>query len=114
MAATGLRPGETLALDRSDVDLHTGILSIRQTKFALKLARHGKVPVPFPPHVADKVKQSRELYDLVKEQGRSGYAGIVQGEKALARVTQNADGDRDPYGEGSFPRPQPVGEEVSQ
>ena len=86
--------------------------SIRQTKFALKLARHGKVPVPFPPHVADKVKQSRALYELVQEQGRSGYAGIVQGEKALARVTQNVNSDRDPYGEGSFPRP--VGEEVSQ
>lgn len=33
LAATGLRPGEALALDRSDVDLETGILSIRQTKF---------------------------------------------------------------------------------
>jgi integrase len=33
LAATGLRPGEALALDRSDVDLANGILSIRQTKF---------------------------------------------------------------------------------
>lgn len=33
LAATGLRPGEALALDLSDVDLHTGILAIRQTKF---------------------------------------------------------------------------------
>ena len=33
LASTGLRPGEALALDRSDVDLDTGILSIRQTKF---------------------------------------------------------------------------------
>lgn len=33
LAATGLRPGEALALDRVDVDLETGILSIRQTKF---------------------------------------------------------------------------------
>lgn len=33
LAATGLRPGEALALDRSDVDLETGILAIRQTKF---------------------------------------------------------------------------------
>jgi succinate dehydrogenase / fumarate reductase iron-sulfur subunit len=61
--------------------------SIRQTKFALKLARHGKVPVPFPPHVADKVKQARDLYDLVQEQGRGGFAGIVQGEKALSRIS---------------------------
>lgn len=33
LAATGLRPGEAMALDRSDVDLASGILSIRQTKF---------------------------------------------------------------------------------
>jgi integrase len=33
LAATGLRPGEALSLDRSDVDLESGILSIRQTKF---------------------------------------------------------------------------------
>jgi site-specific recombinase XerD len=33
LAATGLRPGEALALNRSDVDLQQGILAIRQTKF---------------------------------------------------------------------------------
>lgn len=33
LAATGLRPGEALALDNSDVDLTNGILSIRQSKF---------------------------------------------------------------------------------
>jgi site-specific recombinase XerD len=33
LTATGLRPGEALALDRSDVDLDRGILAIRQTKF---------------------------------------------------------------------------------
>lgn len=33
LAATGLRPGEALALDLCDVDLDNGILSIRQTKF---------------------------------------------------------------------------------
>ncbi len=33
LAATGLRPGEALALDVSDVDLHDGVLAIRQTKF---------------------------------------------------------------------------------
>ncbi|RCN55901.1 tyrosine-type recombinase/integrase [Acidiferrobacter thiooxydans] len=33
LAATGLRPGEALALDRSDVDLQNGILFIRETKF---------------------------------------------------------------------------------
>ncbi|WP_036022536.1 hypothetical protein, partial [Paraburkholderia mimosarum] len=30
---TGLRPGEAFRLDRSDVDLVSGILSIRESKF---------------------------------------------------------------------------------
>ena len=64
-----------------------GIVSaIKQTKFALDLARHGKVPPPFPPHVADRVQESRALYNLVKEQGRDGALGIVQGERALGRI----------------------------
>jgi len=33
LTATGLRPGEAIALNRSDVDLENGILSIRQSKF---------------------------------------------------------------------------------
>src|SRR5215467_11575333 len=33
LTATGLRPGEAMALNRSDVDLRNGILSIRQSKF---------------------------------------------------------------------------------
>jgi site-specific recombinase XerD len=33
LTTTGLRPGEALALDQSDVDLENGILAIRQTKF---------------------------------------------------------------------------------
>jgi succinate dehydrogenase / fumarate reductase iron-sulfur subunit len=64
-----------------------GIVSaVKQTKFAIKLARHGKVPPPFPPHVAQDVGEARALYNLVKEQGRDGAAGIVQGERALARI----------------------------
>src|SRR6058998_869163 len=64
-----------------------GIVSaIKQTRFALDLARHGKVPPPFPPHVAERVKESRALYDLVKTQGRDGALGIVQGEHALGRI----------------------------
>jgi site-specific recombinase XerD len=33
LTATGLRPGEALALDVADVDLQSGILAIRETKF---------------------------------------------------------------------------------
>jgi succinate dehydrogenase / fumarate reductase, iron-sulfur subunit len=64
-----------------------GIISaLKETKFAIKLARRGKVPPPFPPHVAAKVKEARALHDLVREQGRDGALGIVQGEHALGRI----------------------------
>jgi succinate dehydrogenase / fumarate reductase iron-sulfur subunit len=83
-----------------------GIVSaIKQTGFAIGLARHGKVPPPFPPHVADRVKEARALYDIVMEDGRRGAQGIVQGERALSRLEHAGGEERDPYAEGSFPRP---------
>src|SRR5215467_9467349 len=60
--------------------------AIKQTGFAIGLARKGKVPIPTPPHVAKNVKESRALYNLVRDQGRAGAAGIVQGEKALKHI----------------------------
>ena len=60
--------------------------AVKQAKFAFSLARRGKVPTPFPPHVAKNVKESRALYNIVKKQGQSGAAGIVQGEKALRKL----------------------------
>jgi len=64
-----------------------GILAaVKQTGFALGLARKGKVPPPFPPHVADRVKEARALHDLVGQQGRGGADGIIQMERALARA----------------------------
>ena len=66
-----------------------GVVSaIKEAKFAIKLLRHGKVPLPVPPHVADNVREARGLHDLVREQGRDGALGIVQGERALARLDQ--------------------------
>jgi succinate dehydrogenase / fumarate reductase iron-sulfur subunit len=62
------------------------VSSIKEMKFAMSLLKHGKVPPPIPPHVAAEVNESRALYDLVKEQGRDGALGIVQGEHALERI----------------------------
>ncbi len=62
------------------------VKSIKEIKFAMSLLPKGKVPPPFPPHVAENVEESRGLYDLVKEQGRDGALGIVQGENALGRL----------------------------
>jgi succinate dehydrogenase / fumarate reductase iron-sulfur subunit len=86
------------------------VSSIRQMKFAMGLAVHGKVPPPVPPHVAKDVGESRALYDLVKTQERQGAQGIVQGEKALQHLEfeQSGEAHRDPYGEGSFPAPKPL------
>jgi succinate dehydrogenase iron-sulfur subunit len=80
-----------------------GVISaITQMKFALKLARHGKVPPPIPPHVADKVDEARALHKVVNEQDRLGYAGIVQGEHALAKLDYHLhDEDEAPEPEGS-------------
>jgi hypothetical protein len=64
-----------------------GVVSaIQQTKFALSLAKRGKVPPPFPPHVAANVHEARALFDVVRSSGRRGAAGIVQGERALSRI----------------------------
>jgi succinate dehydrogenase / fumarate reductase iron-sulfur subunit len=74
-----------------------GVVSaIKEMKFAMSLARRGKVPIPFPPHVADDVKEARALYNLVKEQGRDGALGIVQGERALAHIGLEEDPDKAP------------------
>jgi succinate dehydrogenase iron-sulfur subunit len=88
--------------------------AIQQTGFALGLARKGKVPLPVPPHVAKDVSQARALHDIVRSQDRQGALGIVQGERALSRLSHGhgaEDVARGPYGEGSFPRPFLPGED---
>ncbi len=80
------------------------VTAIKQTGFALGLAKHGKVPLPVPPHVAENVTQARALYDIVKTQGRDGALGIVQGERALSRLEHDGEG-RMRVGEVSFPLP---------
>jgi hypothetical protein len=78
------------------------------------LFRHGKVPPPIPPHVAKHVDEARALYDLVSEQDREGADGIVQAEKALAHLALDTDEERDPYGEGSFPKPLPLEKDAAE
>jgi succinate dehydrogenase / fumarate reductase iron-sulfur subunit len=69
------------------------ISAIKQIGFALGLAKHGKVPPPFPPHVAKDVREARALHDLVRRQGRDGAAGIIQGEKGLAMIEHVLEAD---------------------
>jgi succinate dehydrogenase / fumarate reductase iron-sulfur subunit len=85
------------------------VKAIKEIKFAMALLPKGKVPPPFPPHVAADVGESRALFDLVKTQGRDGAAGIVQGERALRHLEHGGhavDGPSDPYDDPrSFPKP---------
>ncbi len=62
------------------------VAAVKEAKFAFSLAKRGKVPPPVPPHVAENVKEARALYDLLEAQGVRGSAGIVQGERGLARA----------------------------
>jgi succinate dehydrogenase / fumarate reductase iron-sulfur subunit len=87
------------------------VSSVKQMKFAAKLAAHQKAGLEFPPHVAANVKEARALHKLVHEQGRLGALGHVQGEHALSKLAHGYDEERDPYGPGSFPRPYLPGEE---
>ena len=77
--------------------------SIRQTRFALKLARARQGADAVPAARGEEVKQARALYDLVQEQGRSGYAGSCRARRRSARRHDHVDGERDPYGEGLVP-----------
>jgi hypothetical protein len=70
------------------------VSTAKQIKFALSLMRHGKArPLPIP-HTAEAVDEARALYNIVKEQGRDGALGIVQGEHALARIEFSEEGGR--------------------
>jgi hypothetical protein len=75
------------------------------------------VPPPIPPHVAKDVREARRLFDLVKEQGRDGYAGIVQGEHALAKLSHGNVGQEtleEIYDRpGSFNRPYLEGDDAA-
>lgn len=64
LASTGLRPGEALALDKSDVDLENGILSIRQSKFGKSRF------VPLEPSTRNALQQYAKRRDTLCAQPR--------------------------------------------
>ena len=91
LAVTGLRPGEALALNMSDVDLHNGILSIRQTKFG----KSRFVPIENSTLIAleDYAKQRNKLCAylqtdsfLVSERGTQLLSGSAR--RTFAKVSQ--------------------------
>jgi integrase len=83
LASTGLRPGEAFALDRADVDLEQGMLSIRQTKFGKSRV------VPVEPSTREALQQYANRRDalcvhprseafLLSERGRRVQGGTAR------------------------------------
>ena len=68
--------------------------ALKEYKLAINLLKHGKAPPPIPPHVAKDVQEARALHEVVLAKGRRGAAGIVQGERALARIEHTDRGSR--------------------
>jgi succinate dehydrogenase / fumarate reductase iron-sulfur subunit len=92
--------------------------AIKELSFARQLIMHNKAGIAFPPHVAERVDEARALRDLVQERGRPGALGIVQGERALARLAHGAHEDEDLEAiyerPNAAPRPYLPGEEKGQ
>ena len=70
------------------------VKAIKEIKFAMSLLPKGKVPPPFPPHVAADVGESRALFDLVKTQGRDGAAGHRPGREGAPSSLRDGRVDR--------------------
>ena len=91
--------------------------AIKQTKFALEArAVKGKVPPPFPPHVAKDVKEARRAPRPRQRAGsqrlRGHRPGRARAREALARRRRRRDARGDLRRPGSFPRPYVEGEEA--
>ena len=88
------------------------VKSLKEVKFAMGLLRHGKVPPPVPAARREARRRGAgALRPRRSSRSAQGADGIVQAEKALSRLELARRGEeRDPYGEGSFPRPLPLGE----
>jgi integrase len=81
LASTGLRPGEALALDRSDVDLERGILSIRETKFGKSRL------VPIDPSTRRALRQYAERRDALGVHLRSPAFLLAESGRRLQGCT---------------------------
>lgn len=105
LASSGLRIGEALKLDRSDVDWDRGVLLIRESKFGKSrlvplhpssmqaLADHAQVrdhylPKPCEPSFFVSLKRKRLLYAVVRETFRelADAAGVGAGAPSPPRL----------------------------
>jgi integrase len=101
LAATGLRPGEALALDLDDVDLVGGLLAIRESKFGksriVPLAKSTRIALASYATFRDTVRPRRDTRAfLVSDRGVRLGASAVR--KMFAKLCQTV---------GLRPRQQP-------
>ncbi len=92
LAGTGLRPGEALALDSQDVDLHSGILNIRWSKFGKSrfVPVHESVRAALADYAGrrDEARPSRSTKAfLVGERG--GRLGHSAARRTFAHLSQS-------------------------
>jgi integrase len=83
LAATGLRPGEALKLDISDVDLSSGVLAVHESKFrksrVVPLAQSANAALLAYATFRDAVLPRRETQAfLVTERGSRLVGGVVR------------------------------------
>ena len=91
-----------------------GVVSaIKQTKFAMGLAAKGKVPLPFPPHVAKNVARgappARPRARPGRRRLRRDRAGRARARQALARRRDGRDARRDLRSPRRVPSAVPAG-----
>lgn len=106
LAATGLRPGEALALDIDDVDLVNGIIAVRESKFGksrfVPLDESVRTALAAYTNFRDAVMPSRETPAfLVTEHGSRLRADTTR--VAFAKICQSV-GLRPPGPRGRGPR----------
>ena len=84
--------------------------SLKEVKFAMGLLKHGKVPPPVPPHVAKHVERPARstTWSSTRATGRARRASSRSSTRSARLEFEAEEGEREPYGEGSFPAPKPI------
>ena len=88
--------------------------SLKEVKFAMGLFKHGKVPPPFPPHVANTWRSLARCSTSSGSRAGTARPGSCSSEHALSRlefIQETGEDPKDPYGPDSFPAPLPIAEE---
>lgn len=87
---TGLRIGELLALEWSDVDLKAGLIAVNKTRSARTGTAYGDPKTPSSRRVIPLPKQIVALLKKVKRTAKSGYVAEFRGKPVSVREYQRS------------------------